>query len=83
MAATGGMGDIMGRLGMVRTTEAGWLAETTTVPSPKRMRRISAWIARRAAFETARRVVTSQREGTTPPALPDAREGNEPRAVSL
>jgi hypothetical protein len=41
-------------MGSVRTTDPGWLAATTPVPSPKRRRRVSARLFGRSSIEVAR-----------------------------
>jgi len=42
-------------MGSVRTTDPGWLAATTPVPSPKRRRRVSARLFGHSSIEVARR----------------------------
>jgi hypothetical protein len=51
---TVGVGTVLG-MGSVRTTDPGWLAATTPVPSPKRWRRVSARLFGRSSIEVARR----------------------------
>ena len=51
---TVGVGTVVG-MGSVRTTDPGWLAATTPVPSPKRRRRLSARLFGHSSIEVARR----------------------------
>jgi len=51
---TVGVGTVVG-MGSVRTTDPGWLAATTPVPSPKRRRRVSARLFGHSSIEVARR----------------------------